>query len=196
MGNLTIYNCTFQKNNIPNFGLILYAPDCDNSSLQLNVTECIFSSNQASSIIYIFDGHSVTMNHNKSIVSILISHNLLYSTCKICHTFQIFWRCNNNYRINKFAYKYISQNNFTSNKGVLIDVKGDNKTTCYLEKLYFESNKAKQMLVSITSCDIHLTSTTFKMNKKLILQPDNYDAMYVETRSLGVENCGFYYTSL
>ena len=58
--------------------------------------------------------------------------------------------------------------------------------------MYFESNKAKQTLVSITSCDIHLTSTTFKMNKNLILQSDNYDTMYVETSSLGVENCGFY----
>ena len=84
--------------------------------------------------------------------------------------------------------KYIpekGQNNFPSNKGVLIDVKGDNKTTCCLEKLYFESNKAKQTLVSITSCDIR----TFDFNN---FHPDNYDVMYVETGSLVVENCEFY----
>ena len=44
-----------------------------------NLINVIFSTNQASSIISIFDGHSVTMNHNKSIVSILISHNLFTS---------------------------------------------------------------------------------------------------------------------
>ena len=83
----------------------------------------------------------------------------------------------------------ISSNNFTSNRGALINLDTeDNKgITCSLENLYFYNNIADQTLVSITSINISLISTNFAANLRSLFNSETASVISVTNSSIVIK---------